>query len=48
MDAELLVAHGNHYREINQPEQALSCYAQAFVQDFNNAHAWNKYGNVIR
>lgn len=48
MDAELLVAHGNHYREINQPEQALSCYAQAFVQDFNNAHAWNNYGNVIR
>lgn len=48
MNTDLLIAHGNQCREQNQPEQALSYYAQAFVQDFNCVHAWNNYGNVIR
>jgi len=48
MDINLLIAQGNEYRERNQPEQALACYAQAFVQDPNCAAAWCNYGNVIR
>lgn len=48
MTADELIAHGNHYREINQPEQALSCYAQAIAADRFNVHAYNNYGNVLR
>ena len=48
METELLIAHGNQCRENNQPEQALSYYAQAFVQDRNSASAFNNYGNVLR
>jgi hypothetical protein len=48
MSADLLVAHGNQCREENNPEQALAFYAQAFVQDRNNASAFNNYGNVLR
>lgn len=48
MTADELVATGNHYREIDQPEQALACYAQAFVQDRTCSHAFNNYGNVLR
>ena len=43
-----LIAHGNHYRSISQPENAIACYAQAFVQDYNDANAFNNYGNVLR
>jgi tetratricopeptide (TPR) repeat protein len=48
MNADQLVALGNQSREENNPEQALSYYAQAFVSDRLNAHAWNNYGNVLR
>jgi len=48
MDTELLIANGNHCREQNNPEGALSYYAQAFVQDRNSAAAFNNYGNVLR
>lgn len=48
MNTELLIAHGNTHRERHQPEQALSCYAQAFVQDRTSAGAFNNYGNVLR
>jgi ADP-heptose:LPS heptosyltransferase len=48
MDTELLIAHGNTCREQNNPEGALSFYAQAFAQDRNSAAAFNNYGNVLR
>ena len=48
MTADELIAHGNHQREINQPEQALSYYAQAIAVDRNSIHAFNNYGNVLR
>ena len=48
MSVEHLIEQGNQHRAENQPAQALACYAQAFVEDFNSASAWNNYGNVIR
>jgi tetratricopeptide (TPR) repeat protein len=48
MTADELVAQGNQYRDQNQPEEALSCYARAFATDRNNAHAFNNYGHVLR
>ena len=48
MDTELLIAHGNQAREENNPELALSYYAQAITQDRNSASAFNNYGNVLR
>jgi tetratricopeptide (TPR) repeat protein len=48
MTADELVALGNTSRENDEPEQALAYYAQAFVQDRNNSHAFNNYGNVLR
>lgn len=48
MTANELVALGNSSREHDNPEQALAYYAQAFVQDQVNLHAWNNYGNVLR
>ena len=48
MNADQLVALGNASRENNDPEQALAYYAQAFVQDRLNSHAFNNYGNVLR
>jgi hypothetical protein len=48
MTPEELVVVGNQRREQNLPEEALACYAQAFVADRNYFHAWNNYGNVLR
>lgn len=48
MTADELVVLGNQCRENNQPNQALAYYAQAFVQDRTNVHAFNNYGNVLR
>ena len=48
MTANEFVALGNQSRENNQPEQALSYYAQAFAVDRANIHAFNNYGNVLR
>lgn len=48
MDTNQLIDQGNQYRSQHQPEQALACYAQAFVADPNAAAAWNNYGNVTR
>lgn len=48
MNTDQLIAQGNFFREQNQPEQSLACYAQAFVLDHRCEHAWNNYGNVIR
>ena len=48
MNIEQLIAKGNQCREDNDPEGALACYAQAFIQDRNSASAFNNYGNVLR
>jgi hypothetical protein len=48
METELLIAHGNHARDENNPEAALTCYAQAFTQDRHSAAAFCNYGNVLR
>ena len=48
METELLIAQGNTHRERHQPDLALACYAQAFVQDYTSASAFNNYGNVLR
>ena len=48
MTSNELVLAGNQHRANHDPEQALSCYAQAFVLDRHNAHAFNNYGNVLR
>lgn len=48
MTVDDLIEQGNQHRANNEPSQALACYAQAFVEDFNSASAWNNYGNVIR
>lgn len=43
-----LVNHGNTLRSEHRPQEALACYAQAFVSNPDNASAWNNYGNVLR
>ena len=48
MNTNDLVEAGNQHRAQHQPEQALQCYAMAFVQDPESAAAWNNYGNVLR
>ena len=48
MNTNDLVEAGNQHRAQHQPEQALQCYAMAFVQDPESAAAWNNYGNVMR
>jgi len=48
METEQLIAQGNTHRQRHQPDLALACYAQAFVQDYTSASAFNNYGNVMR
>ena len=48
METEQLIAQGNTHREQPQPDLALACYAQAFVQDPEHTGAFNNYGNVMR
>jgi tetratricopeptide (TPR) repeat protein len=48
MTAEELINAGNACREQNDPEGALSYYAQAFAKDRHSASAFNNYGNVLR
>jgi hypothetical protein len=48
MHTDELIALGNQAREENNPELALSYYAQAMIQDRNSASAFNNYGNVLR
>jgi len=48
MNADQLVHTGNDFRNSTQPDKALACYAQAFVLDPTNIHAWNNYGNTLR
>jgi len=48
MTHDELLAHGNHFRSTSEPEKAIACYAQAFIQNPNFGPAYNNYGNVIR
>lgn len=48
MNSNDLVEAGNQHRAANDPQQALQCYARAFVQDPDCAAAFNNYGNVMR
>lgn len=48
MDTDFLIAQGNQHRSDRQYDEALKCYALAFVQDPESAAAWNNYGNVTR
>jgi hypothetical protein len=48
MTPDELIAHGNHFRSISEPEKALACYAQAFIQNPDMGAAYNNYGNVVR
>jgi hypothetical protein len=48
MHPNQLIEQGNQYRSNCQPQQALACYAQAFVADPDSAAAFNNYGNVMR
>ena len=48
MTVDELISNGNHFRSISEPDKALACYAQAFLQDPDCAAAYNNYGNVVR
>ena len=48
MNSSHLIEQGNTHRTNNKPQQALACYAQAFVTDPDSAAAFNNYGNVLR
>lgn len=48
MDTNTLIAQGNDLRAQHRPQEALKCYAQAFVEDPDSSAAWNNYGNVMR
>ena len=48
MNTNELIDAGNQHRSNHNPEQALQCYAMAFVADPNCAAAFNNYGNVLR
>jgi hypothetical protein len=48
MNSNELIEQGNQLRAEQEPEQALACYAQAFVADPDSAAAFNNYGNVMR
>ena len=48
MNSTELIEAGNQHRADHAPEQAIQCYAQAFVQDPGCAAAFNNYGNVQR
>lgn len=48
MNTSELIEAGNQHRSNHNPEQALQCYAMAFVADPDCAAAFNNYGNVLR
>jgi tetratricopeptide (TPR) repeat protein len=48
MLADQLIAQGNQHRADRQYDQALKCYALAFVEDPESSAAFNNYGNVQR
>lgn len=48
MNTYQLIEQGNQYRSQRRYHDALACYAQVFAVDFNDASAFNNYGNVLR
>lgn len=48
MNTQFLIEQGNQHRQDRQYNEALKCYAMAFVQDRDSAAAFNNYGNVLR
>jgi hypothetical protein len=48
VNIEQLIDQGNQHRACCEYEQALQCYATAFVANRNSASAFNNYGNVLR
>lgn len=48
MDTHQLVLQGNQNRNEDKYDDALRCYAESFLLDHSNQHAWNNYGNVLR
>lgn len=48
MNVNDLIEQGNQHRANREPELALKCYAQAFVENPEHQSAWNNYGNVLR
>jgi tetratricopeptide (TPR) repeat protein len=48
VNIEQLIDQGNQHRADREYQQALQCYATAFVADHNSASAFNNYGNVLR
>lgn len=48
MNTNDLIELGNSYRNNTEPDKALECYAQVFIKEPTNPHAWNNYGNVLR
>jgi len=48
MNTNELIDAGNQHRAHREPKKALQCYAMAFVQEPENAAAFNNYGNVMR
>lgn len=48
MNVDQLIQQGNILRAEHRPQEALKCYAQAFLEDPESATAWNNYGNVLR
>lgn len=48
MTSQQLIEQGNQLRADRRPRDALTHYAQAFLQDPDSAAAWNNYGNVMR
>jgi hypothetical protein len=48
MDTHQLVVQGNQHRDQDYYHEALRCYAESFLLDHTNKHAWNNYGNVLR
>lgn len=48
MTPDELVHIGNNFRNNTEPDKALECYAEAFIKEPLNIHAWNNYGNVLR
>jgi hypothetical protein len=48
MTYEELINAGIEFRERTEPEQALACFGQAFIQVPDSAAAFNNYGNTLR
>jgi hypothetical protein len=48
LELEQLINQGNTARADNNPELALKCYAEVFIENRHHAGAFCNYGNVLR